>query len=374
MRIRTGRTTAPIALCAVTLLLTALTGCDSPSSAPAPPTASDKNGDEAPGADRTAAPSSPVPRGEGSRVPFDFNGDGHRDLVLDDLVKSPRDRHGDDAGIGVVYGTGTDRRLDPAVRQLLTPQTHAAKVRGVLPAAFDAETSCDLDEDGFADLVVATDPPYDGRGRPPVPLQLLFGSPAGIDGRAVVLRIPARARYGDDWPASPVCGDYDGDGGTDLVVTASDGRMSFLRGPFTRDGAPHAAGAPVPGGGAALEAPVPAADTNGDGADDLVVLPRPRAAGAAAEGRLLLGGPTGPGLPGGTYAFGTAAPPPAAELPAGTAKPVTDVLTHADFDGDRRPDLVTRTHRGEQTDVIALHPGGADARPLITFTTALFLP
>ncbi len=52
----------------------------------------------------------PRTRGEGSRVPYDFNGDGHRDLVLDDLVKAPGDARDEDAGIGVVYGTGDPER------------------------------------------------------------------------------------------------------------------------------------------------------------------------------------------------------------------------------------------------------------------------
>ncbi|MFK4691173.1 FG-GAP repeat domain-containing protein [Streptomyces pristinaespiralis] len=375
-RARAGTATARGALCVSVVLMAALTGCDrEPAPAAGKPAA--KNGDAAPLSGPATTPARPVPRGDGSRIPADFNGDGHRDLVLDDLVKSAEDSHGDDAGIGIVYGTGRAKRLDPAVRQLLTPRTHGAEVQGVLPAAFDAETSCDLDKDGYADLVVTTDPPYDGTGRPPVPLQLLFGSPTGLTGKAVVLGIPGKARYGNDWPGHPVCGDFDGDGSADLAVTASAGRVSFLRGPFSRTGAPRAAGAPVPGGGPALAAPDGKADTNGDGADDLVVLPRTRTTGTAAKGTLLLGGPTGPGRPGGGHVLDAVPAPPPPELPAGETKPVTDVLVHADFDGDRRPDVVTRTHHGERADVVALYPaasGRAGTSPLITFSTAVFLP
>ena len=177
----------------------------------------------------------PVPRGGGSEVADDFNGDGHRDLVLDDLVTA--ESHADDAGIGIVYGS--PRGLVPGARQLLGPEKYAAPADGQLPAVFEAEASCDLDGDGFTDLVVTTDPPYDGQGRPPVPLQLLFGSPSGVAGRAVPLTVPDRARYGNDWPERPVCGDFDGDGAEDLVVHASAGRLSYLRGPFTRKGAPR---------------------------------------------------------------------------------------------------------------------------------------
>ncbi|MEV5800432.1 FG-GAP repeat domain-containing protein [Streptomyces collinus] len=369
----------------------------------------------------------PVPRGEGSEVPDDFNGDGHRDLVLTDLVKEQS--HADDAGIGIVYGG--PRGLTPGARQLLSPAERAAPTKGRLPAVFDAEESCDLDGDGFTDLVVSTDPPYDGQGRPPVPLQLLFGSPAGLTGRAVRLAVPDRARFGDDWPDQPVCGDFDGDGKTDLVLHASAGRLSYLRGPFGRDGAPHAAGAPLPSPG---EVPVgPSADVNRDGYDDLVV----RAGEGTGKAAVVLGGPNGPArtgtlLPAGVdvalgrfgrgsaldAAVGTAAetslrydlPDPAApaalaahgplldaadfdgdghdELVAGGSRlrvlragprglsatdaqtlvppmsGTTRVVSTGDFDGDGRADLVVRTTRGETRDTVAVHPGTKDGGPV----------
>lgn len=289
MWIRIARATATAAAgCACALLLTACAG--SPTPGPG------KNGDTPPTAlsGLPGAERHPVPRGSGSHTPDDFNGDGHRDLVLNNLVKPATESHGDDAGIGIVYGSAS-RGLDPSVRQLLSAHANAAKTGGTLPSAFDAEASCDLDQDGFTDLIVATDPPYDGIGRPPVPLQILFGSPEGLTGRAVALRIPDRARFGNEWPDHPVCGDFDGDGKPDLAVTASSGRLSFLRGPFTRDGRPHAAGGTIPGAGPALSAPEPRADTNGDGYDDLVYSARPHEPGTAAKGTLLLGSPDGPG-------------------------------------------------------------------------------
>lgn len=95
----TTKAAAALAAGCVGLLLV-LTGCDSSSAADPSPSAADaKNGDSAP------VPAIPVPRGEGSRVPYDFNGDGHPDLVINDLVKAPEDPYGDDAGIGIVYGT-----------------------------------------------------------------------------------------------------------------------------------------------------------------------------------------------------------------------------------------------------------------------------
>jgi hypothetical protein len=365
----------------------------------------------------------PVPHGRGSEVADDFNGDGHRDLVIDDLVKEQS--HADDAGIGIVYG-GT-RGLTPGARQLLTPKRQAAATEGRLPALFDAEESCDLDKDGFTDLLVSTDPPYDGQGQPPVPLQILFGSPTGLTGRAVRLVIPAQARFGNDWPDQPVCGDFDGDGAKDLVVHATDGELSFLRGPFSRKGTPRAAGKPLASPGNVPTGP--AADVNRDGYDDLLVR---TAADGSTGSSVVLGGPAGPTRTGATLpagldvtlgrfgrgkaldaavgstdgtslrydlpgtARGTVdTPGPVldsgdldgdglSELISGgtelrvlrgrttglsatgavTVKPpaegTTRVLAVADFTGDGRADLVVRTYRGETEDTVALFPGEKD--------------
>lgn len=302
----------------------------------------------------------PVPRGDGSRTPDDFNGDGHRDLVLNDLVKAQA--HADDAGIGIVYGS--ERGLTPGARQLLSPRRQAAPTEGRLPAVFDAEAACDLDEDGFTDLVVATDPPYDGQGRPPVPLQLLFGSPEGLTGKAVKLAVPAAARVGNDWPDQPVCGDFDGDGAEDLVVHASGGHLTYLRGPFSRKGTPRTAAAPVPAPGNAPTGP--SADVNDDGYDDLVVRTTQGAGGSA----VVLGGPAGPvrtgvALPAGidvalgAFGKGEAGLDAAVgtqgetslryDLPAAAARGTLDtagsMLDAADFDGDGLSELVSSGSR-----------------------------
>ncbi|MET9515137.1 VCBS repeat-containing protein [Streptomyces sp. NPDC002994] len=376
---RTAIAAAAVAVsCAV--LLTA-TGCGPSAGGDSPATGAKEGASPAAMANKAASPLHPVPHGKGSRVAEDFNGDGYRDLVLNDLVKGPEDRLGDDAGIGIVYGAKPPQAaLDPSVRQLLTPTRNAARTEGVLPAAFDAEAACDLDKDGYADLVVTTDPPFNGTGMPPVPLQILFGSANGLTGKAVKLRIPDRARFGNEWPDHPVCGDFDGDGSKDLAVTASGGRLSFLRGPFSRAGAPRAAAGAIPGVGPVLVAPDLSPDANGDGYDDLVSATRPHEPGTAARAKLLLGGPTGPGRPGGTYTFKAVKPRPG-DLPAGEETPITGVLRHADFDGDKKPDTVVRTHRGETTDIITLHyshsstansTANSTAKRTITFSTAVF--
>lgn len=135
-------------------------------------TASGRSGGPAAHARHPSGPAPrPVPRGSGSEAPYDFNGDGHPDLVVDDLLApGGRAAHDDDPGIGIVYGSA--RGLVPGSRRLLTPSRNAAPTKGVVPAAFEAGPACDLDGDGFTDLVVTADPPYDGVGRPPVPVQI----------------------------------------------------------------------------------------------------------------------------------------------------------------------------------------------------------
>ncbi|MFG2723670.1 FG-GAP repeat domain-containing protein [Streptomyces canus] len=361
----------------------------------------------------------PVPKGQGSRTPDDFNGDGHRDLVLGDLVKAQA--HADDPGIGIVYGS--ERGLVPGARQLITPSGQGAATDGQLPAVFDAEATCDLDKDGFTDLVVSTDPPYDGQGRPPVPLQILFGSPTGLAGKAVHLTVPPAGRVGNDWPDQPVCGDFDGDGAKDLVLHASGGHLTYLRGPFTRKGTPRKAGAPIQSPG---EVPTgPAADVDRDGYDDLIV----RTAPGTGPSAVVLGGPAGPtrtgavlpsgidvalgsfgrgkaldaavGAMGGTslrYDLPTAAKgsldSPGSVLDAAdfngdglselvssgsrlrifqgrttglstratatvepTASGTSRVLAVGDFDGDGRADLAVRTYQSETKDTVAVFPG-----------------
>ncbi|SNX62753.1 VCBS repeat protein [Streptomyces sp. TLI_55] len=318
----------------------------------------------------------PVPRGDGSKVADDFNGDGHRDLVLNDLVKA--ESHTDDPGIGIVYGSA--RGLRPGARQLVSAKKQAVATKGQLPAVFDAEASCDLDRDGFTDLVVSTDPPFDGQGQPPVPLQVLFGSPTGLTGKAVKLAVPAKSRAGNDWADQPVCGDFDGDGDQDLVLHASGGQLSFLQGPFSRKGRPRQAGAPIRSPG---QVPVgPAADVNLDGYDDLVV----RTAEGTAASALVLGGPAGPARTGATLPtgidvalgrFGAGKAWDAAvgamggtavryDLPTavrGTLASPGSMLDAADFDGDGLSELVSS---GSRVKVFRGRTKGLSASAMVT--------
>ncbi|QNS05408.1 FG-GAP repeat domain-containing protein [Streptomyces xanthii] len=358
-RTRTLGISGALAL-ALTLPLTACSGGDGASAGKTAPSAL--------AAKKAHTQTRPIPEGKGSKVPSDFNGDGTPDLVLDDLAHKGL---GDDPGIGIVYGR-EKHGPDPATRQLLSPAEYAAPTKGQIPAAFSSEAACDLNRDGFSDLVVSTDPPYDGQGRPPVPVQILFGSPTGISGKAVTLRIPDKARFGNDWPDQPVCGDFDDDGDGDLVIHASGGRLTFLPGPFTRAGAPRGTARLVQASGNVPAGP--ASDLDGDGADDVLV----RAHTGTARSALVRGGPTGPGRPGAKYpagedvAFGRFGTTPGAAVltttgitlygPQGAAgrtvkvpAPTGSALDAGDFDGDGRTDLVVS---GDAGDPVRMVHGG----------------
>ncbi|WP_343245983.1 FG-GAP and VCBS repeat-containing protein [Streptomyces sp. SID5785] len=365
MKARTARTarTRTLGVSGALALALTLTACGGHDDA-----ASKKHGTVALAGKKGATASRPIPEGKGSKLPSDFNGDGAPDLVLDSLAHRGL---GDDPGIGIVYGR-KGHGLDPATRQLLSPAKYAAPTKGEIPATFGSESACDLDRDGYSDLVVSTDPPYDGQGTPPVPVQILFGSPTGISGKGVTLRIPAKARFGNDWADQPVCGDFDGDGRNDLVVHASGGRLTFLPGPFTRTGAPRGTARLVQADGNVPAGP--AADLDGDGADEVLV----RAHTGSARSALVRGGPDGPGRPGAAYpagldvAFGRFTGGARAAVLTGTGvtrytaqgatggpvKAKGSALDAADLDGDGRDDLVVS---GGDGDPVRLVRGGATA-------------
>ncbi|MEU7022563.1 FG-GAP and VCBS repeat-containing protein [Streptomyces sp. NPDC046203] len=167
-----------------------------------------------------------------AKLSDDFNGDGHRDLVL---------LHGtykQDQRVDVVYGTasGPGTRVQTIYQDLPNIPGITEQYEGFGRAA----TSADLDRDGYADLVVATPSEkvgtVDARGG----LTVVWGGPRGL-GYGTVFHSPVpleEKNWGDSFGGLVTAGDFNGDGNQDLVAHSDStaGVVVLLKGPFTRTG------------------------------------------------------------------------------------------------------------------------------------------
>ncbi|MFI7340927.1 FG-GAP repeat domain-containing protein [Streptomyces sp. NPDC050085] len=162
----------------------------------------------------------------GGKSDADFDGDGHRDLVMlggDD---------GADGRVTVVYGGsgGPDTTRKQVISQN-SPGIPGNVEKG--DGWGTSATSADLDGDGYTDLVVSspgedTDTAVDQGG-----LTVIWGGPSGL-GEGKVYYSPLA---GDSFGEHVVAGDFDADGDQDLAgSTTQAGGVVVLQGPFTRDG------------------------------------------------------------------------------------------------------------------------------------------
>ncbi|MFS8198012.1 hypothetical protein ACLVWQ_04930 [Streptomyces sp. CWNU-52B] len=242
----TSRTAFPaLAVCAVCVVLTPLTGCgsDTPGQGASP---SGSGG----AASASGVPGAPTESrgpvsGKGSKDPDDINGDGFRDLVVPVTVGDDPDSPDAEQRVGVVYGSA--KGLDPTTRtvhrrqDLGLPETPESmtKVSGV---SAESTVTADLDGDGFPDFItsVVGEEADDGNisASRTVPY-VAWGGPAGPEGKsgATELRLPPSVtKLGLQ---SVVRGDFDGDGHHDLAALAyNESSLVVLYGPVTRDGTP----------------------------------------------------------------------------------------------------------------------------------------
>ncbi|MER5183007.1 VCBS repeat-containing protein [Streptomyces sp. NPDC002896] len=230
------------AVCAVCVVLAALTGCGGGGTAHESPVAGASGesrgsgggtGDKSPVPSAPAESRAPTP-GKGSKDPDDINGDGYRDLV----VPVPGGER-----IAVLYGSA--KGLDPSTctvygrRDLGLPDP-PEDVAGSNPLAPD--TVADLDGDGFPDFVttvmgeIVEDRRISGARTAPY---VTWGGPGGptAGAGATPVRLPQSAtKLGLQ---TVVRGDFDGDGHHDLAGLAkNESSLVVLYGPFTRSGVP----------------------------------------------------------------------------------------------------------------------------------------
>ncbi|GII04093.1 histidine kinase [Planobispora takensis] len=180
-----------------------------------------------------------VPRGRGSTLSDDVNGDGYPDAVITakrtegGVPGQPKSR-----SLVVLYGSGGG--LDPQRRSVVRPGDHTLWSLGSEWRARRPE-SADLDGDGYADIPIRLGLP----SGPDPALHIVWGGPAGpvTSGLSPVVPVPRLGIGPSQWPA---VGDFDGDGEADLAMALpasggppdERGGYTVLYGPFGRDGRP----------------------------------------------------------------------------------------------------------------------------------------
>ena len=160
-------------------------------------------------------------------VPWDINGDGYAELALG----SPRE--------DVSTGVPSERRRDAGVVTLLKGSADGPVTRGAVTISQESAgvvgysetgdefgsgmTSCDLNRDGYADLVIGAagetgpgDPEAGTRAQGAV--NVLYGSAKGVRTSGHDLFGPGEFRFRQEWGFALECGDVNGDGYPDLVV------------------------------------------------------------------------------------------------------------------------------------------------------------
>ncbi|MEU5030226.1 FG-GAP repeat domain-containing protein [Streptomyces milbemycinicus] len=237
--------------CAAATLAALLTACGS-SGDDGPKDPKDpkgQKGDErttAPGGSRSGAPvitptaTAPIPRGKGSKLPDDLNGDGYPELVLP-LVGNEKEPQ----PTRLAFVHGSSRGVNPATRTVLTRDDLGLPARDadVPPVDTTRIATADLDGDGYADLVTPVNERLseaDSDRLHTTVRTIPYITWGGADGpRRGAAATRARLAGPDDSVdlRRPTVGDFDGDGHHDLAMVRAD-RKSFLLlyGPFGRDG------------------------------------------------------------------------------------------------------------------------------------------
>lgn len=158
----------------------------------------------------------------------DFNGDGHRDLLLGDEL-APVAGKQEAGAVVVIWGSATG--LNPAKRSVITQNSPGIAGAAEAKDRFGAKvTSADLNKDGYAD-VVATSPGERHADRNGT-LTVLWGSKSGLTKGSTYASPGSKERpFGLD----VALGDFNADGHLDVVSVDGD-FVWFLRGPFTKSG------------------------------------------------------------------------------------------------------------------------------------------
>ena len=171
--------------------------------------------------------------------------------------------------MAVVYGSGSGLKTPSkqVISQNATGVTDSAETGDLFGSAV---SSADLDEDGYADLIVGVTGEDSVEGGAETGLvQVVWGGANGLSGGAALA-------YGHDTydrlsaKDQLTVGDVNGDGATDLVVVESLIKLRVIKGPFGRDGSTGGGEQLVPDDSDPRFLDLATGDVNGDGIDDVV--------------------------------------------------------------------------------------------------------
>ncbi|MET9829662.1 FG-GAP and VCBS repeat-containing protein [Streptomyces sp. NPDC006385] len=199
----------------------------------------------------------------------DFNGDGHIDLA----ASAPDATVDGVAGAGAVtvaYGSADGAGATQAGRVAISQNTKTVGGQAEAGDHFGFSVAiADFNNDGFADLATGTPGEDVGDDRDAGIVQILWGSPTGLNGSAT-LADPTSSDQ-DAHGRTLAAGDFNGDGKADLAAGNTSAQAWLYAGGITDDGADsgtHPLGNLNSWGGEVVA--LTAGDVTGDGADDLL--------------------------------------------------------------------------------------------------------
>jgi hypothetical protein len=271
-------------------------------------------------------------------LPYDFNGDGRRDLAVGapDGTVAGKSKAG---YVTVVYSTAGGVS-GSAKHRTISQNTTGIPGTAETGDAFGASlTSADLNRDGYADLVIGApgeDTSDDSGGGTAA---IIWGSSSGLAKARTLVNYDATDN--DHYGQALTTGDFDGDGDTDIAVGSTGNfDIGIVEGPFTKTGAFNGGSATALAYGSKPFAPsygveyLSSGDVLGSGSDALVIHGRAKGTDDSvtvlADARI------------GNYGDWLVT------LPAGYVSSVGDI------DGDGHADIAVGNHRETSAD-----PSGA---------------